>query len=61
MLCLSLAEGETNPYQLTAQQRTLLSTKTRLKNQWQVAYRGKGLPKVASGNIGELNSGFEVL
>lgn len=48
MLCLSLAEGEVSPYQLTPQQRMLLSTKTRLKNQWQVTYRGKGLPKVSS-------------
>ncbi|XP_046417666.1 spatacsin isoform X2 [Neodiprion fabricii] len=48
MLCLSLAEGEVSPYELTAQQRLLLSTKPKLKNQWQVAYSGKGFPKVSS-------------
>ncbi|XP_046739690.1 spatacsin isoform X2 [Diprion similis] len=50
MLCLSLAEGEVSPYELTAQQRLLLLTKPKLKNQWQVAYTGKGLPKVSSTN-----------
>ncbi|XP_048514375.1 spatacsin [Athalia rosae] len=48
MLCLSLAEEEISPYQLTTQQRMLFSTKSRLKNQWQVPYRRKGLPKSCS-------------
>lgn len=57
MLCLSLAEGEISPYNLTTQQRMLMSSQTRLKNQRQVVYTGKGLSKVSSPILGDyLNS-----
>jgi len=48
MLCLSLAEGEISPTDLTAQQKSLLEEKNQYKQQKYGFLRNRGLQKFSS-------------
>lgn len=47
MLCLSLAEGEISPYQLTAQQKMLISESGNVKQRLGIL-RNRGLSRLPS-------------